>query len=88
MRECECVMCVCVCVCVFVCACVNVYMCVCVWECVCVCVCVCDAQVHTCLHLTPAMPFTMRLSLVSVPVLSKQHTSTFPPNGIRNGSVQ
>ena len=37
---------------------------------------------------SPAMPLMMRLSLVRVPVLSKQHTSTFPPNGIRNGSVQ
>ena len=36
----------------------------------------------------PATPSTTRLSLVSVPVLSKQHTSIFPANGIRNGSVQ
>jgi hypothetical protein len=34
------------------------------------------------------MPCTTRLSLVKVPVLSKQQTSTLPANGIRNGSVQ
>ena len=39
-------------------------------------------------HLSPATPCTMRLSLVSVPVLSKQHTSTLPANGILKGSVQ
>ena len=39
-------------------------------------------------YLSPATPCTMRLSLVNVPVLSKQHTSTFPANGILNGSVQ
>lgn len=37
---------------------------------------------------TPAIPSTTKLSLVSVPVLSKQQISTFPANGIRNGSVQ
>jgi hypothetical protein len=36
----------------------------------------------------PAIPSTTRLSLVSVPVLSKQQISTLPANGIRNGSVQ
>ena len=36
----------------------------------------------------PASPWMMRLSLVRVPVLSKQQTSTFPPKGIRKGSVQ
>jgi len=36
----------------------------------------------------PEMPSTTRLSLVNVPVLSKQHTSTLPANGILNGSVQ
>ena len=35
-----------------------------------------------------AIPSTIRLSLVSVPVLSKQQISTFPQKGIRNGSVQ
>lgn len=39
-------------------------------------------------HLTPATPSTTRSSPVIVPVLSKQHTSTRPANGIRNGSVQ
>lgn len=39
-------------------------------------------------HFSPATPCTMRLSLVSVPVLSKQHTSTLPANGILKGSVQ
>ena len=39
-------------------------------------------------HLSPATPCTIRLSLVSVPVLSKQHTSTLPANGILKGSVQ
>lgn len=34
------------------------------------------------------MPSTTKLSLVSVPVLSKQQISTFPANGILNGSVQ
>lgn len=34
------------------------------------------------------MPSTIRLSLVSVPVLSKQQISTLPANGILNGSVQ
>jgi hypothetical protein len=34
------------------------------------------------------MPCTTRLSLVKVPVLSKQQTSTLPAKGIRNGSVQ
>uniref|UniRef100_A0A6B0UWV4 Putative secreted protein n=1 Tax=Ixodes ricinus TaxID=34613 RepID=A0A6B0UWV4_IXORI len=38
--------------------------------------------------LRPAMPSTTRLSLVRVPVLSKQQISTLPANGIRNGSVQ
>mmetsp|Transcript_36688 Transcript_36688/g.90962 ORF Transcript_36688/g.90962 Transcript_36688/m.90962 type:complete len:407 (-) Transcript_36688:1301-2521(-) len=33
-------------------------------------------------------PSTIMLSDVSVPVLSKQHTSTFPAEGMRNGSVQ
>ena len=36
----------------------------------------------------PAMPSTTKLSLVSVPVLSKQHISMRPANGIRKGSVQ
>lgn len=39
-------------------------------------------------HLSPATPRTTRLSLVKVPVLSKQHTSTLPAKGIRKGSVQ
>jgi hypothetical protein len=39
-------------------------------------------------YLRPAIPSTTRLSLVSVPVLSKQQISTLPANGIRNGSVQ
>ena len=39
-------------------------------------------------HLSPATPCTIRSSLVSVPVLSKQHTSTLPANGILKGSVQ
>lgn len=39
-------------------------------------------------HLKPATPRTTRLSLVRVPVLSKQHTSTLPAKGIRKGSVQ
>ena len=38
--------------------------------------------------LVPATPSTIKLSLVSVPVLSKQQYSTFPANGIRKGSVQ
>lgn len=40
------------------------------------------------IYLRPATPRTTRLSLVSVPVLSKQQTSTFPANGILKGSVQ
>ena len=36
----------------------------------------------------PATPSTTRLSVVKVPVLSKQQRSTLPQNGIRNGSVQ
>lgn len=36
----------------------------------------------------PATPSTTRSSLVKVPVLSKQHISTFPAKGILNGSVQ
>lgn len=36
----------------------------------------------------PAMPSTIKLSLVKVPVLSKQQISTFPANGILKGSVQ
>lgn len=39
-------------------------------------------------YLRPATPRTTRLSLVRVPVLSKQQISTFPANGILNGSVQ
>ena len=39
-------------------------------------------------YLSPATPCTIKLSLVKVPVLSKQHTSTFPAKGILNGSVQ
>lgn len=39
-------------------------------------------------YLRPATPRTTRLSLVSVPVLSKQQTSTFPAKGILKGSVQ
>jgi hypothetical protein len=34
------------------------------------------------------VPRNSKLSEVKVPVLSKQHTSTFPANGIRKGSVQ
>lgn len=40
------------------------------------------------IYLNPATPRTTRLSLVSVPVLSKQQTSTFPAKGILKGSVQ
>lgn len=36
----------------------------------------------------PARPSTIKLSLVKVPVLSKQQISTFPANGILKGSVQ
>ena len=36
----------------------------------------------------PAMPSTTSESVVSVPVLSKQHTSILPARGMRNGSVQ
>jgi len=36
----------------------------------------------------PAMPSTTKLSLVRVPVLSKQQMSVLPANGIRKGSVQ
>ena len=39
-------------------------------------------------HSTPATPSNTRFSAVIVPVLSKQHTSTCPAKGIRNGSVQ
>jgi len=39
-------------------------------------------------HSAPATPSNTRFSAVIVPVLSKQHTSTCPANGIRNGSVQ
>lgn len=39
-------------------------------------------------YLSPATPSTTKLSLVKVPVLSKQQTSTFPANGILKGSVQ
>ena len=39
-------------------------------------------------YLRPATPWTIRSSLVKVPVLSKQHTSTLPANGILKGSVQ
>lgn len=39
-------------------------------------------------YLRPATPRTTRLSLVSVPVLSKQQISTFPAKGILKGSVQ
>lgn len=39
-------------------------------------------------YLRPATPRTTKLSLVNVPVLSKQQTSTFPANGILKGSVQ
>lgn len=39
-------------------------------------------------YFSPATPFRIKLSLVKVPVLSKQHTSTFPANGMRKGSVQ
>ena len=35
-----------------------------------------------------AMPSYLRVSSVSVPVLSKQHTSTRPASVTRNGSVQ
>lgn len=38
--------------------------------------------------MRPATPCTIRSSLVKVPVLSKQHTSTLPANGILKGSVQ
>lgn len=37
---------------------------------------------------SPAIPSTTKLSLVKVPVLSKQHMSILPANGILNGSVQ
>lgn len=53
----------------------------------CVCVCVWQAE-FLYAHLSPATPRTTRLSLVKVPVLSKQHTSTLPAKGIRKGSVQ
>jgi hypothetical protein len=36
----------------------------------------------------PATPLSITLSLVKVPVLSKQQVSTLPTSGIRNGSVQ
>lgn len=39
-------------------------------------------------YLRPATPRTTKLSLVNVPVLSKQQISTFPANGILKGSVQ
>lgn len=45
-----------------------------------------DRNAHA--HRSPATPRTTRLSLVKVPVLSKQHTSTLPAKGIRKGSVQ
>ena len=38
--------------------------------------------------MRPATPCTIRSSLVKVPVLSKQHTSTLPAKGILKGSVQ
>ena len=40
------------------------------------------------IYLIPAIPSTRKLSLVNVPVLSKQQISIFPANGILNGSVQ
>lgn len=40
------------------------------------------------LYLNPATPRTTKLSLVNVPVLSKQQISTFPAKGILKGSVQ
>lgn len=39
-------------------------------------------------YFIPATPSTTKSSLVKVPVLSKQQTSTLPANGIRKGSVQ
>lgn len=36
----------------------------------------------------PTTPFRTILSIVNVPVLSKQRTSNFPANGILKGSVQ
>lgn len=36
----------------------------------------------------PAIPSITKSLLVKVPVLSKQHISTFPANGILKGSVQ
>ena len=39
-------------------------------------------------YFNPATPFKTSCSLVKVPVLSKQQISTFPANGILNGSVQ
>mmetsp|Transcript_17425 Transcript_17425/g.30412 ORF Transcript_17425/g.30412 Transcript_17425/m.30412 type:complete len:222 (+) Transcript_17425:481-1146(+) len=36
----------------------------------------------------PAMPNNLKLDRVNVPVLSKQHVTTLPAKGIRNGSVQ
>lgn len=39
-------------------------------------------------YLSPATPLTTRWSLVNVPVLSKQQTSTLPAKGMRKGSVQ
>lgn len=48
----------------------------------------CDSRCPQVPHRSPATPRTTRLSLVKVPVLSKQHTSTLPAKGIRKGSVQ
>lgn len=45
-------------------------------------------EIVSIIYLRPATPRTTKLSLVSVPVLSKQQTSTFPANGILKGSVQ
>lgn len=45
-------------------------------------------EIISIVYLRPATPRTTKLSLVSVPVLSKQQTSTFPANGILKGSVQ
>lgn len=46
------------------------------------------AQMRRGTYSTPVTPSKTRDSAVIVPVLSKQHTSTRPANGIRNGSVQ
>ena len=39
-------------------------------------------------ELVWTIPLIMNSSFVNVPVLSKQHISIFPANGIRKGSIQ